>query len=292
MRAWWWLLCVSMVAQAQTVGSLSEVPAVIQTPQGQAFYAEQMGGVMRAAPYGEWPEGLDAAARAAFISWLAPKESAAALITLGAKRWQREGLFVGAACFAPDQRNAVEARRAGETTCATGYVAGASVPNRFYVGIFEGVGGVLKPLARFNGPLAEEHEGPDGAVRRPDAYNKLDLAPYRIRPDEVAIGVRAGLQVGYSGGGAYAEYLELYRVQEGALVNVFNGLVYEFSDIAGEWHSDGTRAHDVSEAQWQVVMLPTQTHGFFDLQLRQGRMRQTYVWSVAEARYVARASRP
>lgn len=286
MRAWWWLLCVSIGVQAQTVSSLSEVPAVIQTSEGQAFYAEQMGGVARAAPYGEWPEAWGASARSAFLSWLAPKESEATLVTLGAKRWQRDGLFVGAACFAPDQRHANEAKKMGETTCGTAYVGGESVPNRFYIGVFEMIEGVIKPLARLDGPAAVAHEGPEGEVRRPDAYNKLDLAPYRISADEVAIGVRAGLQVGYSGGGAYAEYLELYRVQGGALVNVFNGLVYEFSDIAGEWHADGTRAHDIDEAQWRVVMLPTQTQGFFDLQLRKGRERVTYVWSVQQSRYV------
>lgn len=287
MKALWCGVLVAMSAgsMAKVVNNLAEVGGQIKTLEGQAFYAEQMGGVPRAAPFGAWPEAWGEQVQAAFLSWLAPAEPVQHLVTLGVKPWGAQGWYVGAACFAPSLKGAEDARGYGDTTCDTSYVSGAFVPNRFYVGVFAMGEEGIQPVAKVSQPLRQQHEDYEGTVRLPDAYNKLDLAPYRIRADETAIGVRAGLQTAYSGGGAYAEHLELYRLQAGQLVNVFNGLVYEFADIAGSWRPDGTREHDVSEGLWSVVMLPTQTHGFYDVQRRQGKQKITYKWSARQGRY-------
>jgi hypothetical protein len=63
-----------------------------------------------------------------------------------------------------------------------------------------------------------------------------------------------------------------------------------YRDIAGDWHRDGTRDHDIEDGSNALSILPTSTNGFRDLQLRErgGKWRQTFVWSAQDGKYVLR----
>ncbi len=59
--------------------------------------------------------------------------------------------------------------------------------------------------------------------------------------------------------------------------------------IAGEWHKDGTRSHDMYDGSNVLTFLKSTTSGFYDLQLRarQEKWRRTYRWSEHAGGYVA-----
>lgn len=63
-----------------------------------------------------------------------------------------------------------------------------------------------------------------------------------------------------------------------------------YRDIAGDWHRDGTRDHDVTEGSNALSVLSTSTDGFHDLQLRErgGKWRRTFRWSAADGEYQPR----
>ncbi|WP_244137181.1 hypothetical protein [Burkholderia pyrrocinia] len=65
-----------------------------------------------------------------------------------------------------------------------------------------------------------------------------------------------------------------------------------YRNIAGDWHRDSTRDHDITEGSNVLNVLSTWTEGFHDLQLRQlgGKWRQTFGWSAGDGEYQPRAS--
>nr|WP_310143695.1 hypothetical protein [Burkholderia ambifaria] len=65
-----------------------------------------------------------------------------------------------------------------------------------------------------------------------------------------------------------------------------------YRNIAGDWHRDGTRDHDITEGSNVLNVLLTWTEGFHDHQLRQlgGKWRQTFRWSAGDGEYQLRAS--
>jgi hypothetical protein len=62
-----------------------------------------------------------------------------------------------------------------------------------------------------------------------------------------------------------------------------------YHDIAGAWHPNGTRDHDVTDGSDILTVLATSTNGFRDLQLheRGGKWHQTFRWSTKDGEYVA-----
>jgi hypothetical protein len=111
-------------------------------------------------------------------------------------------------------------------------------------------------------------------------YHKFDLADYRLNEKEKAFGVRGGYDVGYAGGGAFYEFLALFRVTGGEIVKIFGEQMYSYENIAGDWNDDGTRQHDIYEAKSTLHVLKTKTDGFFDWELRSDDGEKTrYRWS-------------
>lgn len=273
---------IGPISVAKTVNSLSEVEGVIKHQEGHDFYAEQMDGIPRKHPFGILPSDININE---FIHWIAPNEQENLLVISGGKPWGSNGLFVGVACFAWSEKDVISAKKYGETTCDYSYSHEKN--NKFYIGVFQLQNGTFTPIARSLTYLQQTLINPVGEEVPPNSYNRLDLAPYRINDEEMAIGIRAGFSVGYSGGGAYTEYLQLYRVKSDAsIVNIFNEEIYSFEDLAGDWNRDGTRQHHVSETKYTLHVLKTKTDGFYDLQIRQGKEKKTFVWSVAQERYV------
>ncbi len=268
---------------AKTVPHLGKVKNNITAPEGQAFYAEQMSGIPRKSPFGELPEHVNLEL---FSQWLAPHEDIKLLTASGAKKWGNDGLYVGVACFAWDMKSAQDARAGKETTCGSSYIDSAWPLNKLYVGVFRVHEQGFIPVAKTSAYIQLTGFDQNENERSPDSYNKLDLAPYRIADDKMAFGLRAGFQVGYAGGGAYTEYLQLFMIQADQVVNILNEPVYEFADLAGNWNKDGTREHHLSESKSTIHMLKSKTNGFYDIQIRTGRHRTKFIWASKAGRYL------
>ncbi|UNM03403.1 hypothetical protein H4O05_01395 [Citrobacter freundii] len=285
------LLASLSPAFATTVQNLDAVPGVIQHTEGKQIFAEQMAGATPAKGFGELPQGLS---ENQWIGWVAPNENPNNLILTGAKAWGKEGKYIGIACFADNQADAGQAKKYADNTCPENYNNGRA--NKLYLGVFSWQNQQLQPIARSEKPLnqisawnkAAEKESDDESVRPLAYYTKLDLAPYRIAPDTLAFGVRGGYSDAYSGGGAFYEVLELYTIKDSKIINVFSGLVYYYSDIAGDWNKDGTRQHDISESKYILKLRSAKTQGFYDLEVvnLQDKSSQIFHWSESLQQYV------
>lgn len=99
--------------------------------------------------------------------------------------------------------------------------------------------------------------------------------------------MRGGYSDAYSGGGAFYEVLELYAIKDNRIINVYSDLVYQYTDIAGEWNKDGTRQHDISESKYILKMRSAKTHEFYDLERvnLQDKSSQIFRWSESLQRY-------
>jgi len=108
-----------------------------------------------------------------------------------------------------------------------------------------------------------------------------------LRNGDTAFGVRAGWSEGYAGGGASFEALYLFHIDGKALRVVFAQPMMFNKMIAGDWHKDGTRSHDLTDGSNTLNVLPGTTAGYHDLQLRErnGKWRQTWRWSEASQAY-------
>jgi hypothetical protein len=284
------LLAALSPAFATTVQNLDSVPSAIQHPEGKQIFAEQMAGATPAKGFGELPQGLS---ENAWIAWVAPNEDPDNLILTGAKAWGKDGKYIGIACFADNPADAGQAKKYADNNCPENYSNGRA--NKLYLGVFSWQNQQLTPLARSEKPLNQlsewnktaEKESDDESVRPLAYYTKLDLAPYRIAPDTLAFGVRGGYSEAYSGGGAFYEVLELYAIKDNRIINVYSDLVYQYTDIAGEWNKDGTRQHDISESKYILKIRSAKTHGFYDLERvnLQDKSSQIFRWSESLQRY-------
>ena len=285
------LLASFSPAFATTVQNLDAVPSAIQHTEGKQIFAEQMAGATPAKGFGELPQGLS---ENQWIGWVAPNENPNNLILTGAKAWGKDGKYIGVACFADNQADAGQAKKYADNTCPENYNNGRA--NKLYLGVFSWQNQQLQPIARSEKPLnqisawnkAAEKESDDESVRPLAYYTKLDLAPYRIAPDTLALGVRGGYSDAYSGGGAFYEVLELYTIKDSKIINVFSDLVYYYSDIAGDWNKDGTRQHDISESKYILKLRSAKTQGFYDLEVvnLQDKSSQIFHWSESLQQYV------
>lgn len=244
--------------------------------------------------FGALPQGLDATA---FIRWIGPDEDPMLNTLSGAKAWGADTLYIGAACFAPDAKEAEYSRQSKTSDCSSSYGWGAK---KLYLGLFTWQDHIMQPVARTPGPLAVivswENSNLDspvmvdsGEAALPQSYTKLDLAPYIIKPGTKAFGVRARFSEGYSGGGAEFEALQLFMSKGGQIVNIFSEPMSFYKDLAGEWNKDGTRERDASEGKNILQILSTQTDGYYDLQIKSldSKWTRTFVWSAKAERYMA-----
>ena len=123
----------------------------------------------------------------------------------------------------------------------------------------------------------------------PTSIAGLDLAPYTIAPNQTAIGIRVAWQEMYSGGGAEYTALVLVAVQGDRLRPVLGVPISAFSDIAGDWHKDGTRDHQIYDAANILIISSHQTHRHFDLLLKSRTIpwSRIYRWRAATHAYFA-----
>lgn len=301
------ILACATTHAAGTAHSLDQVPSKFTTPEARASYNQEMGNTKEPDGFGtHLPAGFT---RQAVIAQLAPGQNPSRAVLVGVKPWpQRSGAFVAIVCIAPTDELAKQALQFHPPQQCDGYDpsdSSATPKNLVWLGVFDrGTDGIPHLIARTEKPLDHPTDWTSTNMQAPDEYDssrdkdglrpaqwlRFDLAPYQLRAGESAFGVRAGWEDSYSGGGADFEALYLFRVDGAALHLVFAQPMMFSSDIAGDWHPNGTRDHDISDGSNTLTVLLTSTDGFHDLQLRErrGKWRQTFVWSAQDGEYVPR----
>lgn len=284
-----------------TVPSLDKARGALQTEDARRMYDSQMSGAPQ-------PDGLGVALPPGFtreflVRQLAPGQDPKRLLVAGAKPWgQRAGTFVAMVCLASTPERAAQLIKFGGGECAD--LSSDDEKNGVWFGVFGTTPGSAPTLlARTDGPVKTPTDWSDTDIDLPQdlatedtkapllsvptEWKRFDLAAYKIAPGAVAFGVRAGWSEGYSGGGANFEALYLFHIDGPTLRVVFAQPMSFFKSIAGDWHPDGTRDHDMSDASNILVVLPEKTDGYFDLQLRQqgGKWKKTLKWSAAARGY-------
>ena len=281
------LLCLAGAASAETVHSLDQVPGHLGTPEARAAFATQIEGKPAPDLLGvrSLPPGLPAAAIAGM---LVPPADHAAPRLVGARHW-RDDLYVAIVCTGGPPL------AAGDTPDCASYDPAAAL--HVYLGVIALTPGAAPRLVAASGawdtamgwddtllpraPAAADDA--DGKLAAPPSFDGFDLAPYRIAPGVPAFGLRCGWQEGYSGGSASFTGLYLFAIDGTRLRRVLAAPMSAFADIAGDWHKDGTRDHDITDAANLLIVSPRQTGGHFNLmlRLRGGHGQQLYRWSAA-----------
>lgn len=289
-----------------TAHSLDQARGKLATPDARAAYDREMGGSQADGFGTRLPAGFT---KAFVVAQVAPGQNPAHAVLVGVKPWpQRANAFVAVVCMAPDDATTRRILQFNPPTQCDGFDLDASAntfTTQLWLGVFEqGADGVPHLVARTDSPIDQATDwsttnidAPDmldampagsDQTLRPQQWLRFDLAAYQLRENDYAFGVRAGWSVGYAGGGASFEALYLFRVDGHTIRFVFAQPMMYFRNIAGDWHKDGTRDHDMTDASNALSVLPTSTHGFRDWQLRQrgGKWRQTFTWSPDDRAYV------
>lgn len=301
------LLCVSLlgvllglsfalpatIAQAETAKSLDQVPSKLKTPEGKKVFEEQIQGKTPPDALGiHLPQGLTAKDIAALVL---PPDNKAPLNTVGAKPLpDQPGLYAAVVCTGGDVPTSPTDVQCDE------FSGSAKVHLQAYLGVIEMQPGAAPKLAAkpalVNGLIdwsdtdlpdaPDAAQGADGGIA-PSAYESLDLAPYRIAPDQRAFGLRGTWSDGYAGGMGSYNALYLFAVVDGALKQVLAVPMSSFKSIAGDWHKDGMRDHDTTEGAHVLIVTKQMTAGHFDLLLknRKGKAQQLYQWSATANAY-------
>ncbi len=303
------LLCVSLLsvsfglslalsatlAQAETAKSLDQVPSKLKTREGKKVFEEQIQGKTPPNALGvHLPPGLTVKDIAALIL---PPNNKAPLNTVGAKPLpDQPGLYAAVVCTGGDVPTGPNDIQCNELSGT------AKAHLQAYLGVIEMKPGTASKLAAKPALVkglvdwrnTDLTDAPDalqdaqGDEIAPSAYESLDLAPYRIAPDQRAFGLRGTWSDGYAGGIGSYNALYLFALVDGALKQVLAVPMSSYRSIAGDWNKDGTRNHETTEGANVLIVTKQMTAGHFDLLLksRTGKKQQLYQWSAAASAYL------
>ncbi|TAL78378.1 MAG: hypothetical protein EPN75_10785 [Beijerinckiaceae bacterium] len=295
------LLCLMLAAPlnaaAETAHSLGQVPSLLKTPESKQVFKEQMEGKPAPDKLGiHLPTGLTAQEITSLLLPADGKTPAPPLNTVGAKPLPGEAnLYVAIVCTGGDIPTS-----AGDMHCNQFPGSDAKAPLKVRLGLIEAKPGEAPKLAAkpvsVDGSVDWSSTGlssaPDaldqtGSKIHPQQYDGFDLAPYRISASQRAFGLRGEWFDGYSGGMGSYSALYLFAAVDGALKMVLAVPMSSYKDIAGDWHKDGTRDHDITQAAHVLIVSKHSTNGHFDLELRNrtGHWRRLYQWSATAAAY-------
>jgi hypothetical protein len=288
------LLLLAGTASAETVHSLDQVPSRLKTPEARETFREQIVGKPAPDRLGtHLPAALPATA---IRRLLVPGDDRAAATVVGARPW-RSDLDVAIVCTggaAPLDPQAPQCSRADPGS--------KEPPLHIYLGVIEVKDAAPKLIAKSGAvdcamrwddsglprqPVAADDA--QGAPIAPDSVDRFDLAPYTIAPGQTAFGLRGTWNESYSGGGASYTGLCLFAAAGAQLKEVLALPMSAYADIAGDWHKDGTRDHDITDADNVLLISKHATEGHFDLVVknRKGRWQRTFRWSQAAGAYLA-----
>jgi hypothetical protein len=293
----WFLLPLLLAGPAvgQTVHSLDQVPAALKTPEAKAAFAQQIEGQPAPDSLGvRLPPALSATQ---IDSLLVPAGDTSPATIVGARPMPGQpDVYVAIVCTGGNAPGPSDDKTCDQTDF------GSQRPDmHVYVGLIQAVAGapprLLAKPAELDGKVDWQDtilgDAPDGAddagggVLTPDDITGFDLAPYVIAPGERAFGLLGEWNVGYAGGGAQYHALYLFSVEDGAVVQILATTMSFSKMLAGDWHKDGTRDHDLSEGANVLVVTRHMTGGHFDLlqRARGGGASRLVKWSAAAKRY-------
>lgn len=124
-------------------------------------------------------------------------------------------------------------------------------------------------------------------LRDREDVSSFDFAPYNLGSLGRAFGMRTEVN-GCGGGGSLCsnEYLKLFVVQNNDLTLVFNEATAYFGNIAGNWHKDGSRDHQIIEVNGIIKIINSPNSSIPELLLRakiNGKMKQRTFKATTEA---------
>ncbi len=283
------LICVLHASETiadTTVQSRDGIKAAIKTQEARKLFDVETNFDMRL------PAGFTSAF---LVQQLAPGQDPRRVVLSAAKAWPlRPNSYVAMVCLT-NPAGAAGATQDGPRHCVG--------DDSIWFGVFETTsGGAPMLVARTDGPVAtptdwsrtdidqpdavNASDSKDGALSMPTSWDQFDLAPYQIRSGEYAFGVRASwYESGFADGGSGFEALYLFQVEGKSLRVVFARPMSDYEIFVSE--SNGTHTYDVGDTSNSLVILPAQTDGFHDIQLRQqaGKWLRTFRWSSARRRY-------
>jgi hypothetical protein len=290
-------LAVVAPATAETVHSLDQVPGHLKTPEARKVFQQEIQGKPAPDLLGlRLPAALPADT---LVKLLVPASDTAKPTLIGARPWPVEpDLYVAIVCTGGDGPLGNEAQCAQATD-------DHKAPLHAYLGLIVARAGAAPVLAAASGPVAclmdwsksnlprqpMVVEDSKSGVAAPAKFDALDFAPYRIAPNQPAFGLHGAWMEGYSGGGADFSGLCLFARDGNRLRQVLALPMSAYADVAGEWHKDNTRDHDITDAANILIVGKRMREGHFDLivKARQGRFRRTLRWSTAAGAYEVKA---
>lgn len=280
-------LALGTPVAAQTVRSLDKVPGVLKTPEARAVFAEQIQG--KPAPDGLGRRLPAVLTKTQVIDLLVPADQPSDAF-VGARLLPGQlDTYVAIACTGGDKDcDELDAPKSGR---------------HVYIGLIQAPAGakprrLAKPAAldgrvdwndTLLGDAPEEAEEAKGGLLPPQEITRFDLAPYVIAPGQRAFGLMGKWSTGYAGGGAEFSALYLFAVVDGTLTQILATPMSFYKMLAGDWHKDGTRDHDVTEDANVLIVTKRVTNGHFDLlqKARLGGGSRVFKWSATANRYEA-----
>ncbi|MEY3880588.1 MAG: hypothetical protein RIQ94_1384 [Pseudomonadota bacterium] len=310
------LFIVSLLVTAKPpkqVSSVDQVSKQIKSKAGLQQYNEQMSGTAKPDGFGALlPTGLTAKE---IVALIAPTEDLGLATLVGAKAWPyRPNSFVAIACFAKTKAVFDSDKDYNkEPACKRDYDPNQKngiqyVDQSVYLGVLEYKADAIKPalIASYGKPLdiktswkSSQLEGPSQDVDEgdeinlmPEEYMRLDFALFKLTDTDTAIGLRLGWNEGYAGGSGYFEALSLFKIDGTQLINILSEPIYYYQDLAGYWHNDGTRDHELYEGQNVLSFLPSKTQGYYDIQIKtqDSKWKKGFQWDNKAERYIAVAA--
>lgn len=291
------LLACAHPAASVTVHSLDRIGPKLATKQSRAFVAEQLQGAPAPDRLGaHLPAGMRAATVATL---LLPAGAHGTETFVGVKPWTGlRNRYVAIACT-----GGAGPLYPGQPQCARAGGAN-SAPLRVYLGVIALRNGVPVAIAR-GGPFdaatrwrdsglprepmaAEDDAGkPTGLPIRPDSIVGFDFIPRSIGTDVSTFGVVTGWMESYSGGGAYFTGLNLFAIDGHRVRQIFVAPISAFSDVAGDWHKDGTRDHTITDAANTLSVSAHRSNRYDDLIVTSanGCWERVYRWSMSARAY-------
>ena len=291
------LLALGNPAAAQTVHSLDQVPAVLKTPEAKAAFAQQIQG--QASPDGLGARLPAALSAAQITGLLVPPGDRTPASIVGARPLPGQpGVYVAIVCTGGNRPGPSD-----DKTCDQADFGASRSGMHVYVGLIQAPAGapphLIAKAAELDGKVNWQDtllgDAPDAledakdGLLVPDDITRFDLAPYVIAPGQRAFGLLGTWNVGYAGGGAQFGALYLFAVVDGSVSQILATPMSFSKNIAGDWHKDGTRDHDVTEGANVLVVTRRMTNGHFDLlqKSRTEKASRVFKWSAIARRYEA-----
>lgn len=285
----------SQCGYAKTVSSLSEVRGEIKSKEIRTMYDEQMDGIAKKDGFGSLARNDSRVT--SLLSLIGHETDIAHLGLVSLKPWQNNQ-YIAIACShetptklytsQPSERFDSCENFLNPLTAITVALVTKNAQGQWQL--------VAKPYHENPKALTHETRSTSAFALLNPAENmevgnldRLDLANYQLNDTTKAFGIRYSVDTGYAGGGASSQAMNLFAVIAGRLKPVLSVATYEYENIAGEWHNDGTRDHDITTSEYILKILPQQKNGFYNILWQEKSVKKPeqriYTWNNQKQHY-------